>query len=289
MKTMRSLTIVIMMAFICLSITAKAQIENIKLTTDSSVTIDRVYAGILSGTQFSTDSLYASTFANMRFGAMATYQPTKWFAVKTWAIYQAETKTTPWHMQQFWFKFTPTKKLSLEIGNMATLPTEQRPHPVSGNGQFETFSESQIVGMALNAKLKYAFTTDITAGAGIALRKDKPEYSGMLNYKIVKLSGWYSQYDKKVGAAVNIDVARVYDTFVWKQDQIVSNIFCLKILKKANVSLYADTGYDLAAKKLVRGEGGLLKNFESKYIKGLFGLGYQHETHTVNGYLFVHM
>jgi len=286
---MRSLTIVIMMAMICLTIAAKAQIENIKLTTDSSVTIDRIYAGILSGTQFSTDSLYASNFANVRLGAMATYQPAKWFAVKTWAMYQAETKTAPWHMQQFWFKFTPTQKLSLEIGNMATLPTEQRPHPVSGAGQFETFSEGQIVGMAINAKVKYAFTKDFNAGAGIASRKDKPEYSGMLSYKTVKLSGWYSQYNKKVGTALTLDFARVYDTFVWKQDQIVSNIFCLKILPKISVSLYADTGYDLIAKKLVRGEGGVLKNFESKYISGLFGLGYQHETNTVNGYLFVHL
>ena len=284
-----SLTMIVMTAMICLTIAAKAQIESIKLTTDSTVTIDKLYAGILSGTLFSADSLYASNFANVRFGAMATYQPAKWFAVKTWAIYQAETKTTPWHMQQFWFKVMPTKKLSLEIGNMATLPTEQRPHPVSGNGQFETFSEAQIVGMALNAKVKYAFTPDFKAGAGIAIRKDKPEYSGMLSYKTVKLSSWYSQYNKKVGAALTLDFARVYDALVWKQDQIVSNIFCLKILKKANISVYSDTGYDLVTKKLVRGEGGLLKNFESKYIKGLFGLGYQHETHIINGYLFVHL
>jgi len=47
-------------------------------------------------------------------------------------------------------------------------------------------------------------------------------------------------------------------------------------------------GYDFPMKKLVRGEWGLLKSFESKWIKGLFGLGYQHESRSVCGYLFVH-
>ena len=54
---------------------------------------------------------------------------------------------------------------------------------------------------------------------------------------------------------------------IWKQDQIVSNIFCLNILPKINLTLYADLGYDLKNEKLVRGESGILKNFESKYIK----------------------
>ena len=283
------ITIAIFVAFMATSIKSFGQITDLYITKDSTVIIDKIYAGILSGTQFSTDSLSASTFADVRIGAMATYQPTKWFAVKTWAMYQGETKIASWHMQQFWFKFTPTKKLSIEAGNMATLPTEQRPNPVSANGQFETFSEGQIVGMGLNAKVQYAFNSDFKAGAGIAVRKDKPEYSGMLSYKIVKLSGWYSQYNKKVGSALTLDVGRVYDVLVWKQDQIVSNLFCLKLLKKADIGLYVDAGYDLTTKKLVRGEGGLLKNFESKYIKGLFGLGYQYETKTINGYLFVHL
>ncbi|MEI7564037.1 MAG: hypothetical protein WCJ39_10875, partial [bacterium] len=265
----------------CIATSSNAQMTDIYVTKDSTVVVNKLYAGSLSGSSFSTDSLHASSFSNVRFGAMATYQPTKWFAVKTLTMYQAETKIASWHIQQFWLKFTPTKKLSIEAGNMATLPTEQRPNPVSAGGQFETFSEGQIVGMTLNAKVQYAFSSDFKAGAGIAARNNKPEYSGMLSYKTVKLSGWYSQYNKKVGSALTLDFARVYDVLVWKQDQIVSNLFCLKLLKKADISLYVDAGYDLAAKKLVRGEGGLLKNFESKYIKGLFGLGYQYETKTI--------
>lgn len=285
----RSLTIVLVAMMICYVMRADAQITNIPATADSTVMMDKIYAGILSGSECSTDSLYASTFTNVRFGAMGTYQPAKWVAVKAWAMYQGETQTAPWHLQQFWCKFTPTKKLSIETGNMATLVTEQRPHPVSGEGQFETFSEAQIAGMALNAKIKYTFTSDIKAGVGIASRKDKPEYSVMLSYKNVKLSAWYAEYDQKLGTALTLSFKRVYSTLVWKQDQIISDILSINLNKDKSISLYSDTGYDLSKKDIVRGEWGFLKTFDSKYIKGLFGLGYKHETKTVNGYIFVHL
>ncbi|MFA7717646.1 MAG: hypothetical protein WC875_02940 [Candidatus Absconditabacterales bacterium] len=280
---------IITIAFVAISTLSFAQIENIKLTSDSSITIDRIYAGMLSGSLFSTDSLYASTFTNVRFGAMGTYQPATWFAVKAWAMYQGETSTKPWHMQQFWFKFTPTKKLSIETGNMATLPTEQRPHPVSGDGQFETFSEAQIVGMSINAKVKYAFTSDITAGVGIASRKDKPEYSGMVSYKKVTVSTWYAEYNQKLGSALTLKFNRVYSTLVWKQDQIVSDVLVIHLNKDKSISLYSDTGYDLSKNDIVRGEWGVMKTFESRYINGLYGIGWNHETDDINCYFFIHL
>ncbi|MFA6256653.1 MAG: hypothetical protein WC606_05785 [Candidatus Absconditabacterales bacterium] len=281
--------LIITIAFAAISMMSFAQLTKIPVTKDSTIMMDKLYVGMLSGSEFSTDSLYASTFANIRFGVMGTYQPAKWIAVKAWAMYQGETQKAPWQMQQFWLKLTPNKKLSIEAGNMATLPTEQRPHPVSGDGQFETFSEAQIVGMALNAKIKYTFTSDIQAGAGIAVRKDKPEYSGMVNYKKVTLSAWYAEYNQKVGTALTLHFTRVYSTLVWKQDQIVSEILVIHLNKDKSISLYADTGYDLGKKDIVRGEWGLLKTFKSEYINGLYGLGYNHETNTVNGYLFLHL
>jgi hypothetical protein len=285
----RSLTVIMVAMMTCYVICADAQMTNIPVTKDSTVMMDKIYAGILSGSLFSTDSLHASTFANVRFGAMGTYQPTKWFAFKAWAMYQGETQIQPWEMQQCWVRLTPIKKLSIEAGNMATLPTEQRPHPVSGDGQFETFSEGQIVGMALNVKAYYDFTSDINAGVGIASRKNKPEYSGMIDYKNVKLSAWYAECNQKLGTALTLGFKRVYSTLVWKQDQMLSDILVIHLNKDKSISLYSDTGYDLGKKDIVRGEWGFLKTFNGKYIKGLFGLGYKHETNTVNGYIFVHL
>ena len=205
-------------------------------------------------------------------------------------------KENPFFITQFWVKISPIEKLNFEIGNMATLVTEQRPHPVSGDGQFETWTESQIAPMAMNGKLKYQFTDSFKIGTGIAMRNNNPEYSAMLEYKSVKISSWYGQakwnnekYGEKLGVALTINSNRVFTTLVWKQKQVISDILSIKINKDGTLQIYADNGYDIANKKLTRGEWGFLKNFKSSYAKGLFGLGYKKETRSIAGYLFVHL
>ena len=183
----------------------------------------------------------------------------------------------------------PSKKLTLQIGSMASLPTEQRPHPVSGNGQFETWSESQIPGGGLGAKLRYQFNSNFQLAGGVVVCKGLPEYSGKITYKKVQLSAWYSEWNQKFGSALTLDLPKVYNTFVWKQDQVVSNLLVIHIASKQGISLYSDNGYDLSTKKLVRSESGAMKTFENNWIKGLFGLGYNYENRSVNGYLFVHL
>lgn len=263
------------------------QITDIKI--NNQITIDKVYAGSLSGTMFSTDSLYASGFTGVRFGAVGTYKPASWISFTTYGMYQAETGGKSWSLQQFSMKLMPIAKLSIEVGSMSTIPTEQRPHPVSGNGQFETWSESSIPGGAINAKVKYQFNKNFQLASGVALRNNLPEYSGRITYKKVQVSGWYSEWNKKFGTALTLDLPRVYNTFVWKQDQTIANILVVHIIPSKGISLYSDNGYNFQTKKLVRSETGVLKTFESKWIKGLFGLGYNYEHHTVNGYLFVHL
>ncbi|MCX6755578.1 MAG: hypothetical protein NT068_03545 [Candidatus Nomurabacteria bacterium] len=269
-----------------MSVVGLSQIKDIKV--NDQITVDRVYAGIMSGSYFSVDSLNIVSFVDLRLGAMATYKPAKWISVKSFCVYNMQTKTEPFGIIHFWVKLNPTEKFSLEAGNMATLPTEQRPHPVSGDGQFETFAEAQIVGMALGAKMKYQFNPDFKIGAGIADRKG-PEYSGMFNYKKITLSGWYTDKTQKAGSALTLDFERIYSVLVWRQDQTISNIFCFKIPKHETLSLYADDGYNLVTGDLVRGEYGILKNFSSTHFSGLLGFGYVTETRSVAGYLFLHL
>lgn len=259
------------------------------MVTDSSVVIDRIYAGSLSGTMFHADSLYATGFTGVRFGAMATYKPASWVSFSSWAMLQADKGSDPWSLQQFWMTLNPTKKLTIQIGSMATLVTEQRPHPVSGNGQFETWSEATIPGGGMNAKLKYDFTSDFQLAGGIAVRSNMPEYSARLTYKKVKLYGWYSTCDSTSGIAATVDFSRVYSTLVYKPDQTIADILVIKLSKKHDISFYSDMGYSFVEKELVRGEVGILKGFDSKWIDGLIGLGYQHESKAFAGYLFVHL
>jgi len=269
------------------TLAVNAQIENIKI--DSTIVIDKIYAGSLSGTAFSTDSLCSSGFVGIRFGAMATYKPASWIAVKSWAMMQIDPKANPWTLQQFWVKLTPIQKFSLEVGSTATLATELRPHPVSDGGQFETWAQGQIPGGSLTTKLKYQATSDLELGTGIAVRDNKAEYSGRIAYKKVKLVTWYTQSTNKVGIAMTGDFDKFSTTLVWKKNQTIADLFVLTLNKKEKISFFSDMGYDINKKDLVRGEWGVLKGFEYQWIKGLFALSYCNDNKSVAGYLFIHI
>lgn len=279
--------IVAIIAIMVISVVTFGQITDIKIT--DQITIDKVYAGSLSGTMFHTDSLYATGFTGLRVGAMGTYSPAKWVSFGSWALVQLDGGSEPCSLQQFWMTVTPTQKLGITVGSMASIPTEMRPHPVSGSGQFETWSQSQIPVGGLGIKARYQFSKDFQLASGVVFRADKPEYSARLTYKKVQLVGWYSTIDSTSGVAATVDVGRVSSTFVYKPDQTIADVLVVKISKKHDISLYSDMGYSFVEKDLVRGEWGVLKGFDSKWIDGLLGVGYQHESKSVVGYLFVHL
>ncbi len=278
---------VILIVIMMVAMSSFAQITGIT-SKDSSVVIDRLYIGSLSGTLFHTDSLYQSGFTGVRFGAMATYKPASWISFSGYGMYQLETGQSSYSIQQFWMKLRPTKKWSIETGMMSTIPTEQRPHPVSSAGQFETWSESQIPGGTLGIKTKYQFTNDFQLAGGLAVRKGMPEYSARITYKWIRLSGWYAQHDSTMGTAVSVDIDRVTSTFVLKTGTIADNLV-IKISKKHDLSVYSDVGYDFDKKSLVRGEWGIFKSFQSKVMNGLICLGYRNEAKSVVGYLFIYL
>jgi len=282
MKKIILTTIILLVIFV-----SQAQITDIKI--DSTITIDRIYLGSLSGTLFSTDSIHASGFTNIRFGVMGTYKLASWISFSSWAMLQHDNQGNLSSSQPVWMTLNPTKKLTLQVGSIPTLPTEQRPHAVSPGGQFETWTESKIPGIAPGVKLKYDFTSNFQFATGIAVRGNMPEYSARLTYKKVKLYGWYSICDSTSGIAATIDFKKIYSTLVYKHDQVLANKLVVKFWENQNISFYSDMGYDFQKKDLVRGEWGLLKGFEGDWLKGLWGIGYRHEAKAIIPYLFFHL
>lgn len=288
MKTMKS-SLKIAMIVICLlsSSVSFSQITDVKVSNE--IVIDKIYAGSLSAVNASTDSLSATGSTGLRFGAMATYRPTSWLAFRTWAMCQIDPGKDPWSLQQFFVNIHPIEQFNVDFGYMATIATELRPHPVSAGGQFETWAQSQIPGSGLGAKLRYQFTPDFQAAGGIAVRNGLPEYASKFTYKNIQVTGWYSEYNKKFGAATIINSGRISTTLVWKQNQTLADLFTIELSKKESISFFSDMGYDLVSKNLVRGEAGLWKGFESTWINGLVAMSYDLKAHAVNGYLFVHL
>ncbi len=279
----------VLFVMLSISICSFAQITDIKVSDE--VKIDRIYAGSLSGTMFHSDSLYTTGFTGVRFGAMATYKPASWLSFGSWALVQVDGGSDPWSLQQYWMTLNPTSKLSLTMGSMASIPTEMRPHPVSGSGQFETWSQSQIPGGGLGIKAKYQFTKDFELASGVVFRGDNPEYSARITYKTFQVSGWYSTCDSisASGVAVSLTHGRVFSTFVYKPDHTIADVLVIKLSKKHDISIYSDMGYSFVDKELVRGEWGFLKSFDSQWIDGLFGLGYRYEAKSIAAYLYVHL
>jgi len=52
-----------------------SQIENI--TINKQIVIEKIYAGVLSSTNFSMDSIHVSPSLNLRVGAVATWKPVR--------------------------------------------------------------------------------------------------------------------------------------------------------------------------------------------------------------------
>jgi len=285
MRSLASIVVVISMFY---NINVFGQVENIKMTSDSTLVLDKVYVGALGMTGFSIDSLHTSSYGDLRVGASIHWDIAKWLTLNSYYMYQIG-KDQSWGLNQFSLKIAPCKKWSLQIGHMATLSTQQRPHPVSAGGQFETWTEAQIPGSGLGVKTSYQPNKNLSFGIGVVARKQQPEYHANISFKKLTLSGYYGTYDKKAGAALSYTGSKVWTTLVWKQDKVIANMFGCKISSKHNIMIYTDMGYDLETKKLVRGEWGIYKIFTAKHFSVLPCLGYNYESKIIKGYLFIYI
>lgn len=272
-----------LIAFVLIAVSGSAQIEHIHLGQDSSIVIDRVYAGVLSNTAFSTRSLATSPSISVRLGAMASWRLSQYIQVRSFGMFESDL-THSWGIQQFYVVITPTKRLSLTVGQMATPSTEQRPHPLSGGGQFETFTLGNIPGGAPGIKAKYVGW--VTMGAGIAVRNGLSEYHVTLEKGKHTLSGYYRTGGMS-GFAYTYDGTKWYSVVVYKPHVLISTTTVFTFQKPHAV--FADIGYGIDSHSIVRMEGGLMRKFESTWIKGLFSLTYDYKAHSVNGYVFVHL
>lgn len=255
-------------------------------TGDSSVT-SSVYGGVLSTSRFSVDSLNVNTSATVRVGATLCYRPTEWLSLSGRESFEVDQNSSISRATHFWAKAN-YGSISLEAGLQASLAAESRPYPTSGDGQFETWTESHIQGAGLGVKAKYNFANEYV-GAGVTKRNGKPEYQAKYSSPDFQATAIYSQYDKKPSLALKKVWPSLTDVFVYQPTHLIGNFASLRLSQKYDINAYADYGYSLELKKRVRAEFGLIKNFSTSFVSGLVALGYERETKSVNGYIFVHI
>ncbi|MDD3711189.1 MAG: hypothetical protein PHP37_01135 [Patescibacteria group bacterium] len=268
---------------------SQAQISGLT-SKDSSITAS-VYAGVLNTTAFSVDESAQEFFYSFRVGSILAWQALPFMRVKSFATFDySDGNGLP--MNSVSIKFHSYKeRMGLEIGRMATLSTELRPLPPTGDGHFETWTHSRIPGGALGAKATYRLKNGICLGLGVAERGDKAEYHAKLYFKKAEFVSYYSVFNERIGAATVFSVGRLYNVISFErigESNVIANFSNVDIGN--DMSIYLDAGYESVSAEFPRMEFGFIKGFKfQKFGSGLIALGYKHESKAINAYLFVHL
>lgn len=273
---------------LCLySTQAFSQIKNIPATKDSSVVIDNLYAGVLSWNETRLDSFSVTARITVRIGAMSTARLAKDLSLNVFGVYETNGVTTPTVLAQYSLKYQPLKRWKILVGNMATPATEQRPLPPTSNGQFETWTMSQIPGLVPGIKTSYDFKNKITGAIGYALRKGFPEYHVAVGSKSLVTAIYYQSENDVIGFVNTIKTKKIYSLLVYQHCKRIANTFVYSFGR--SISLYNDYGYNISTNNLERLETGLFKSFDARIVSGLVSISFNAKTNSINTYLFVHL
>lgn len=268
-----------------------AQITNLIASEDSSLVVNNVYVGVLNTTSFSTQALSMENNPNFRVGAQATWQALSWLQAKGFAVYDRNAGTDK-TINSFSLKIhSAGEKLGLEFGQIPTLSSESRPSPPSANGQFETWTQSKLPGIALGAKASIQLK-NVWFGAGANVRNDKPEYHIKISSGIFDVTSCYSTWDKKTCGSVKMKTGSFYSLSVFEnigESNLLANTTNFPIVKKNGIFFYSDFGWQIDQSKIIRWEMGFFKTFQAGPIKGLLCLSYVLEKKGVNAYFFIHI
>jgi hypothetical protein len=270
---------------------------------DNDSTLDiSVYAGLLNWVEFSTEEISAASKYDLRFGACANWQiADSVLSLHTSTVYGrfgGEEMT----INYFFFKAkTRNQKWSLEAGRMTTTATEVRPAPGTGDGQFETWTQSRLPNSALGAKIGREFKFG-TLKFGVAERDQIAEFSAHFatsisnhQFNLVGMIGGEDYQNFSLGLVHK--VGGLYHIFVYKEEcqeilQLVPDkiigYFGAYTFGTSGYRLYLDAGYDLSTEEIPRLEIGALKKFTG-IVDGLIGVGYNRKTDSINANLFVHL
>ncbi|MFA6513994.1 MAG: hypothetical protein WCT50_01720 [Patescibacteria group bacterium] len=288
--------IILVVFLLTVNMVAFSQIKNIVATSDSSIVVNNVYAGLLNSTAFSSD-LKAENFYNFRIGANATYQVVPWLKAKALVAYgRVEGKDININFFSFKVHSDKDERLGLELGHMPTLSTEMMPMPLCAAGQFGTWAEGRITKPAVGAKTTWKINKKNLIGAEIAIRNEKPEYHLKIESGIFKAASSYVtaneklQTNEKFQAIVSAKTERVYSIAVFDRladSKMLANFTSVSIGNDFELCL--DAGYEFNSKKFEKLEFGILKNFESHFVKGLFYLCYKQEIKSIEATLLIHI
>ncbi len=282
------------------TVTTLQQTEQDTIVPTKKWTLDRAYIGSLTNVNFPIEKPQSDISAtSVRMGVGGTYAPTDWIQVNSWAILdQSESGTNSLEMIKV--KVNVSNNLSISLGKLPRASGNLRPHPVSSNSQFETWTEAQIPWLGrwgtIDAKLgRTTLSWSVTLNDANQL-----EYNAGVTLPIAKNPfqfAWWFTDQKNFGAATSAaynDLSTVAVFNRTNMQDIVGN----KLIWNPNggsVIFYNDAGYDLDEGRFLREETGVLFattiDLWTDHLKLpvgiLVGGGYDAMSKEIKAYLFV--
>lgn len=278
--------LVIVVFLVAISSTVFAQINNVVSTSDSSVVLSNIYVGLLNSVSVGSDFKAQSSFS-LRLGSDMFWQMSPWAKLKSRIIY-CRIDNDDLLISFFSLKLhSKGEKLGLEFGHMPTLATEMMPHPLSPGGQFMSWTEWQMTGPAVGAKATFK-TGAGSFGLGVAQRNDKPEYHLKWEKGALAASACSGMDGKYFQSALSFKPEYIYTVTVFRHDargDLLANYTNVPIGHQLAVCV--DAGYYFGQDKPEKLELGIIKDFSTKLLKGIFYFYYTQENHCLNAALLL--
>ncbi len=284
----RIIALACVIAMTLLTVTTQAQLLNVARTADSSVVIDKLYAGMLANTSYLLDKDTTTVSTAFRVGVAAHWDIGKKLTIKSFTAGEHDfIAGSSFGLHALWMQYRPTAHWAIEAGRGPTVAAQQhRPHPVSQSGQFETWTEAQLPGIAYTVNLKYIPNANSLIAGGFSLRDNMPEYQITGTVKRISLTGYYQSVSNTACAAITYNGKRFYNTSFVKSDGI-GTFSSLAINHDQTLYLFTDFGYNTKTNSIVRWGTGIFSSYKMGYMKAVFALSYNHEIKGITGYLFV--
>jgi hypothetical protein len=248
------------------------------------------YAGVLTYPAMNIQDKKISAHVTTRLGATVNWFPKS--SISLFGLAAMEIDETA-HVDPFvlvGLKLSPHKKILITVGKIATPMTELRPLPTTSAGQFESWTQSKILGSAYGGKITYTPNQKFTLVAG-GFWRGNSEASVELGIKVryTQFASYYMVQQKTFGTAIKIDYKLISLAINYNHRQNAGLFNSITFPKTHGLSLCSDIGFDTNTGKMIRGEWGLYEPVKSKWFNALFGLSYNYVTRSINTYVFVYL
>lgn len=274
-------------ALLAISFSAKAQMENIKI--DSNTVIKKLYAGMYTKGQTPTDSLDFSTPSSFRVGALINHKFSDVFSVDAEGAVQLSNGPDYTSIGAFEFIGQFTDRWQVRVGYLTTPTSLIRPNPITWQSQSETYAQSRILAQQGGIMTSYQVNDDLSLTYGFHHQFDTWAHHLKINYKHFKIGG-YIQNDGEYFGVID------YSKNKWRglidysseEDELAGSLF-YDINDRFTVYTDDNFRFDNRDSQITR--LGARSHFHNNdwHIKGFLALEYDFSAKIASAELFIHL